>query len=649
MSDKLNSAPISKGVSETPKAIEANDKLPEPSKLKEKLLTTPQLREFLKAHPDLAKRLDVLDSSYRNALSSAQEPSIQKNIADLYNTDYLVSIERDFKGIELGLSWEDESGLQIEPLETKEVTARLNSCMQILSERLEAELWKTGKMIQSITTTEVKIAATQEDKSTAQEVIAATQENKSAAQENKTIEEVKIAGVQVDASTTEKDKKWVSEKDRLFKEKADLRLKNFYELFGDESKFEEKFKGSLPAWRDDVAKDLRTAGVVPGSPNYEQKLALSVLSKYQGEIGLQLDPAKRDSFKSLIDTTRAEFKDDIIAVPFRNNSGIITDAIKNGSTSGSDAKYTKMGDTIYRGDEVFTIKGTKIEKSLRSDSGITVPMGSIALPDHVATIKRQALLSHMKTLTGKKDFDGSKRSIDTFKEDTKTQIGDIKNTLSIDQKKLEGLKSTKERLDQEKPVDFENTDKLTKIIGEIEELENVIKSREKTVEKTEVMLGVFTAEAEEFQGLSDKDETDLPAYQERIKNRDEWVRDNLKYLESTHLAWLLGDSGMNLFIAQINDHKDSYIQGSSELRLQTLWGPVEKNLFALGLKKLLWLDPKEMNAFFEPNGFDLRKFTDPPMKDMIKGKLKESGTYGGQPPALSREKLINVMNGAKKE
>jgi hypothetical protein len=52
-----------------------------------------------------------------------------------------------------------------------------------------------------------------------------------------------------------------------------------------------------------------------------------------------------------------------------------------------------------------------------------------------------------------------------------------------------------------------------------------------------------------------------------------------------------------------------------------------------------------MNAFFEPNGFDLKQITIPPMKEQIKGKLQGNGTYGGQPPALSREKLIQVMNG----
>jgi hypothetical protein len=102
MSEKLNNAPI--GAPEATRLIEASDKLPEPSKLKEKLLATPQLREFLKTQPDIAKRLDVLDATFRNAVSNSRGSSIEEKMTVLYNSDYLVKIQADFSEIEDGLS-----------------------------------------------------------------------------------------------------------------------------------------------------------------------------------------------------------------------------------------------------------------------------------------------------------------------------------------------------------------------------------------------------------------------------------------------------------------------------------------------------------------------------------------------------------------
>lgn len=123
----------------------------------------------------------------------------------------------------------------------------------------------------------------------------------------------------------------------------------------------------------------------------------------------------------------------------------------------------------------------------------------------------------------------------------------------------------------------EDRAKAERMFTEITKMETEFRENQK---RKETILLTLTA-------LEKAKITHSDRYQESLQSETESSRANLRFLESTHLDSILGQTGIETLLEQINAHKETIVSGSEKLTLQTKWEDLpQKQLLAKAIGRL---------------------------------------------------------------
>lgn len=232
---------------------------------------------------------------------------------------------------------------------------------------------------------------------------------------------------------------------------------------------------------------------------------------------------------------------------------------------------TRTGSEFRIGDKVVDISTNPPTKYIESN-GVRIESASRYEPPLENLSRQKDCISKLREITGIADFDGN---LSTAKQFLDTTNNSLKAT-SAELIEKETLINTEQK---DTP---QNTDILEKLRSEI----SVLKAKQ---EKITTLITEFNKSMNELVQLQQEEKNSVPQFQEHVKEKDNAIRDNLKYLSSIGLD-SLGQSGVDAIVDFIKEKRKGQ-SGAGEITLQKSFSNTEKKDFSQVVRDIIGTDP----------------------------------------------------------